>query len=954
VEVVVTAKTQYNLKNAREYFEEHLCVGDYYDEGQRVSGEWLGLGAEQLGLSGKVRADDFLRLCENQHPETGETLTQRLNRNRSEGGETAANRRIFYDFTFSPPKSVSVAGFLGEDKRILEAHARAVKSALKEFEAFTSTRVRTDGAQNDRRTGNFAAALFTHDTSRALDPHLHTHCIVFNATFDSAESRWKALQNYELLRARKFAENAYYHELARELRAFGYRILNLARGDFLVEGIPTELCDRFSKRDAEIDNALAKLLAEKPELAGGNSADLRARLATEKRTRKQKDLSRDELRALWNAQLSRAERELLRRLSKGITSRTKEHEGVSVAEAVQWAEEHLFDRNSVVLECQVWQEALGRARGEDFSVAELKGYAERRGYIRDTERPGEVTKRDVLLREWEIVQTAKEGVGDCWPLVANPLPRNPKLDDEQGKALEGLLASANLVSVFRGGAGTGKSYVLHELVEELRHAGRPVAVLAPQRQQVVDMEKAGFPSPATVASFLTKGELPERAVVVVDEAGQLGGRQMLALLRLAKERNARVVLSGDTRQHGAVEASDALLAIERHAGVKPVELHKIRRQDPGLGSDNSERASIKRYRKAVELAAAGKMSESFERLDKMGAVIACGVGEQAERLADEYLRLAEQNASAVVVSQTWGEVHRVNSCVRDALKAKGLLGANDLPVKILERVDLTNAQKRDERFFPQDAVIVFNQKVREAEPGAKGKLSGILKSGLLVEVGGRFVTVSNKMLDRISVCQMREVEIASGDRLHLKANRKLDSGGRVTNGELVSVKLVRGDGGIELTDGRVLDASFREFLPGYAVTSYGSQGKTVDYVLFSDSTIKAATNAQQWYVTISRGRRGIRIFTPDKQQLRENVTRSGHRPLALELAAGFTPRRGVRLWDRLHGYLLRFGRRAADNFCRLKLSRRHRHHPIETHEHKITRMLRERSERSRGQNRSIG
>ena len=136
-----------------------------------------------------------------------------------------------------------------------------------------------------------------------------------------------------------------------------------------------------------------------------------------------------------------------------------------------------------------------------------------------------------------------------------------KLDDEQRKALEGLLASTNLVSVFRGGAGTGKSFVLYELVERLRQAGRPVVVLAPQRQQVVDMEKAGFPSPATVASFLTKGELPERAVVVVDEAGQLGGRQMLALLRLAKERNARVVLSGDTRQHGAVEASDALLGM---------------------------------------------------------------------------------------------------------------------------------------------------------------------------------------------------------------------------------------------------------------------------------------------------------------------------------------------------------------------------------------------------------
>src|SRR5205807_6625081 len=134
----------------------------------------------------------------------------------------------------------------------------------------------------------------------------------------------------------------------------------------------------------------------------------------------------------------------------------------------------------------------------------------------------------------------------------------------------------------------------------------------------------------------------------------------------------------------------------------------------------------------------------------------------------------------------------------------------------------------------------------------------------------------------------------------LKANRKLASGSRVMNGELVTAKSVRPDGAVELTDGRVLDKSFREFLPGYAVTSYGSQGKTVDYVLFSDSTVKAATNALQWYVTISRGRRGIRIFTSDKEQLRENVRRSGHRPLALELAGGLPPRRGVRLWSRLH------------------------------------------------------
>ena len=900
---------------------------------------WRGGGAARIGR--KVRADDFLRLCENQHPATGEKLTPELKTTRIKDGQTVADRRIFYDFTFSPPKSVSLAGFLGDDERIFKAHDRAARVALKNFEDFAATRIRIGGARSERLTGNFAAALFTHDTSRALDPHLHTHCIVFNATFDPVENRWKALENHELLRARKFAENVYYHELARDLRSFGYQIRNRARGDFQIEGIPQELCERFSKRRGQIDAALDKLLAEKPELKAGNIAELRSRLAESERTRKQKTLSRDELRALWDAQLSESERALMHQLPNQPAVKVEEQKSVNVNEAVQWAEEHLFDRNSVVLECQLWQEALGRARGEGFSVSDLKEFTQRRGYIRDEARPGEVTLREVLLREWEIVQTAKEGVGDCLPLVSNPRPANPQLDNEQRQALESLLRSTNGVSVFRGGAGTGKSFVLRELVEQLRQSGRGVVVLAPQRQQVVEMEKAGFPSPTTVANFLIKRELADSAVIVVDEAGQIGGRQMLELVRLIHERHGRLVLSGDTRQHGAVEASDALLAIERHAGVKPVELHKIRRQDPALGRDVEERKRIRLYRNAVEAAAAGKLGDSFERLDKLGAIVACGIGEQADKLADEYLRLTEQNASAVVVSQTWGEVHHVNSRVRDALKGKGLLGAADSEVQALERIDLTNAQKRDERFYPQDAVIVFNQKVRNAEPGAKGKLAGILKTSVLVEVGGKFVTVSNRLLDRLTVCQVRELSVANGDRLLLKANRKLASGGRVTNGELVTVKSVRADGGVELTDGRVLDKSFREFLPGYAVTSYGSQGKTVDYVLFSDSTIKPATNAQQWYVTISRGRRGIRIFTPDKQQLRENITRSGHRPLAMEFAASFVPRGRHLLWNRLHGYLIRFGRRAAERIFRLHLAQQHqpKHQTIQKHEHKNTRML---------------
>jgi ATP-dependent exoDNAse (exonuclease V) alpha subunit len=183
----------------------------------------------------------------------------------------------------------------------------------------------------------------------------------------------------------------------------------------------------------------------------------------------------------------------------------------------------------------------------------------------------------------EIVQTVKDGAGNCRPLVEHSYTANAKLDEEQRLALNALLCSTNAISLFRGGAGTGKSFVLRELVGHVQQSGKRVVVLAPQRQQVVALAQAEFPSPTTVTNFLLKQELAEGAVVVVDEAGQIGGRQMFELLRLARERNARVILSGDTRQHGAVEASDALLAIERYSGVKPVELHTIRRQDPALG-----------------------------------------------------------------------------------------------------------------------------------------------------------------------------------------------------------------------------------------------------------------------------------------------------------------------------------------------------------------------------------
>ena len=225
------------------------------------------------------------------------------------------------------------------------------------------------------------------------------------------------------------------------------------------------------------------------------------------------------------------------------------------------------------------------------------------------------------------------------------------------------------------------------------------------------------------------------------------------------------------------------------------------------------------------------MYRSFLELDRMRSVVACRMNDQPDELANEYLRLDEQGHSTVVVSQTWMEVHRVNERVRAALKEKGLLGVEDHLIDALEKIDLTAAEKRDARSYGPGRMIVFNQRIQKFEPGTVAQFVEVLDKGILAEVQDNLVVIQHRNLDRINVCRPLTLPLASGDRLQLKANRKLPGGSVVTNGELVTVRQVRGDGAIELSDGRVLGAGYREFVPGYAVTSYGSQGRTVDYVL---------------------------------------------------------------------------------------------------------------------------
>ena len=869
-------QVQHSLRNAREYFREHLRVGDYYMEGQKVDGEWFGQGAEILGLTGKVDEKAFLALCDGNDPRTGRLLTLRLNSVRQENGRKTPNRRIFYDFTIGPPKSVSIVA-LYQDGRIVELHNRAVRLAMSELEKFAETRVRKSGQNSERVTGNLVGARFRHDTSRELDPHLHTHCVVMNATFDPTEKHWKALQTQGMYRAQKFVENYYFHELCKGLRTLGYEIGNNAQ-NFEICHVPASAIARFSKRRRQIEEEARRRIGR--DNFRGPIEAIREQVAHDHRRRKIKNSTAARLRPSWASQMPPDERAALARLSQ---SAPRPVERADVAAIVAWADQHLFERRSVVEDHELMSAALARGRGHSFDLADLTCAVEAGGYIREG-GTRKLTSRAVLRCELDIVLAAADGRCRHGPLAPNYAPQS-SLTEEQAIAVRQILGSRDFMTLFRGGAGTGKSYALKEVERGLVAAGRPVVVIAPQHQQVRDLKEASLLA-QTLAQALAVKRLPPSAVVILDEAGQVGGRELRELIRLVQEHKGRIILSGDTRQHGAVSASDALVAIECYAGLKPAEIRSIRRQDPALGRSQTEKRFIREYRTAVKAAAAGRVEESFDRLNRLGCVRELAPDNRRIALAAEYVAAVERKDRALVVAQTWDEVRGVNEAIREQLRAKGWIEAGSV-FNTSQPLDWGEAQKRDPRFYQPGCRAYFLRRYGRFAKGESCDILGANERGIVLMKDNRRSTLSYRYAGRIVIAAQVAMEIASGDRLQLKFNGRSREGCAIANGELVTVRRIGADGALVIEDDagvrKTLAPQQRLFTRGYAVTSYASQGKTVDTVLFADSSNRTATNANQWYVAISRGRKRVIVFTSDKEALRANIRRNAGRDLALTL-----------------------------------------------------------------------
>ena len=225
------------------------------DPEHKAASAWAGKGAEELGLKGPVDPEVFRQVLEGRVPDGSDT---RLGR-RGKDGEIL--HRPGRDLTFSAPKSVSIAALVGGDDRIVEAHDRAVKATLAWVEKNAAeTRMKDPVTGQMARVGGqkIVAATFRHDTSRNLDPQLHTHAVLANMV-RGEDDKWRSMANEKLYGSKMLLGMLYRSELAASLSRLGYDIEKThADGRFEIAGVSRDIVEAFSTRRAEIEAAMAE------------------------------------------------------------------------------------------------------------------------------------------------------------------------------------------------------------------------------------------------------------------------------------------------------------------------------------------------------------------------------------------------------------------------------------------------------------------------------------------------------------------------------------------------------------------------------------------------------------------------------------------------------------------------------------------------------------------------
>ncbi|MCT9515821.1 relaxase domain-containing protein [Acinetobacter baumannii] len=657
---MMSFKSISNTTQAAQYYE-NLAVEDYYELGGEPVGYWLGQLQSALYIAGQVQTGELGKMLQGYHPITGEALASNAGPDHKGG----------WDMTFSAPKSVSVAWALANPETktaIQNAQKKAVEAGVRFLEkhAFSSR----DRGEMSGSINQIIAAAYEHSTSRMLDPQLHTHVLVANIGLRADgsvcaidfDSRWK------------LAVGAIYRaELAIELQQVGFQIEQDVKKSFSINGIPQKLCDVFSKRRQAIVEQAGKY--------GVTSAQGMQIATFATRENKTGEISRSELFQKWKSEAIALgyQPDLIQQCQIYQPIQSKMLTPVEIFTALHqqmstFTPQQLHHTVAVAAQGHMNGDGINQYVDEILKNSELVRLQSinpklDRGLDQNELR---FTTQTQLILEQKLLDQARNRQHETMHqiLVSPTLIEQSKLTVEQQRAFEHITTESGGVKLMQGMAGTGKGYLLgvaHLAWEQKGFKVRGTALAAKACQGL--QESTRIPS-QTLHSLIHqlntgKTELTSKTILVLDEAGMVGSKQLAQILDHAEQAHAKVVLVGDHQQLQPIDAGGAFRFLAQNLGY--ASLQNIQRQ--------KELAD----RKIVMQLATGQSQQALDAIRKQGNLhVQPTQGMAIQNLIEDWwqMKMEKPFASTLILAGTRNDLYQLNQAARLKMQSLGLLGAS--------------------------------------------------------------------------------------------------------------------------------------------------------------------------------------------------------------------------------------------------------------------------------------
>ena len=868
-----------NALQAANYFESE----NYYtkDSGLEVN-YWWGDGAKRLGLKGDVDPEQFRSVLEGYLP--GGHLLGRATV-KPENQHKRKERFLGTDATFSAPKSVSIAALIQGETWLVDAHQRAVSRALEYGQKNSAFSV---GKLNEKsifvKSDNLLVACFTHDTARQvkdspIDPQLHTHAVIVNAT-QREDGRWVAAPNTILMRDKMLMGAIYRAELVEEIQARGYQVrITSEDGQFELVGYSDEQLRAFSQRRVQIEEHMAE--------KGLNYTAQNAALAAQTSRSKKTEIDRDVVFQEWK---ERGKELGLKTLKLGRTPFLSVPE--EVYKTLLSATDHLLERNSFFTKREILKLSMQRLVGV-ATIDNLERAFDRAIQSKDLVENNEnqFTSLKTIYAELENKMTLRRGLNAVEPVLS----RNEVDISVSGKGLSvgqvdsiALLSSTSRYAVVQGYAGTGKTTMLNVVKELAESKGFEVRGFAPSAAAADVLRKETGMASQTLASHLiemrrNQGAEPsnKKSIWIVDESSMISTKAMNELLKGAERQQARVWFVGDKQQLSSIEAGNPFSQIQKE-GVPIAEMKEIHRQK----NENLKAAVMD----VIE----GRVEDSLKKLSVHG-VTDDGLGGPIERvlpdlreiknreqrlqaMVQEYFLPEKDRGKTLVVTITNEDKRYLNHEIRNVLKEKNELQGPSLMAETLSSKNLTRDEKKRLSSYSEGFIVRFNRDYKSVgvDSGSYYRVASVdYQSGSVALESlsdSQPVQWKPSRMTKVEVYnQVQTRELQAGDTIRWARNDK-DTGFK--NGDVMQVVSVNSDSRHILVEGddkkqvTVDLTKKRHWDHGYCSTVHAAQGQTCDRVIAHLDTDHAQLlGLESWYVALSRSKYEAKIFTNDVQKL---------------------------------------------------------------------------------------